>query len=146
MPVPTCYYYFKSVFLQNYGRIHHSESELCQTGGISYTTNDSTTYFKTPTCTFGYKESFCPLGINDHEKSNQITLYPNPAMNSIKLKDNEPYNGNYEINIVNVMGVRIKKMYITNHQSIDISDLAPGYYIALCKKNGYHFRMAFTKM
>lgn len=64
-----------------------------------------------------------------------LSMYPNPAHNSVSLKNNVDLLGN-EISISDLNGKELKSISITkssNSTTIDISDMTPGLYIVRVK-------------
>lgn len=68
-----------------------------------------------------------PLSINEL-KSNQYTIYPNPANQFIML---DGINETAIVDVFNITGQRVKSFSVeTNGEQMDISDLNPGVYFA----------------
>ncbi|TAE90078.1 MAG: PKD domain-containing protein [Bacteroidetes bacterium] len=69
----------------------------------------------------------------------QLSLVPNPAINSVTVGLSNAENGSIEITIVNNQGAVIKRQIIPSgnqKESIDVSGLSPGNYYVIAKQNG----------
>jgi hypothetical protein len=68
-------------------------------------------------------------GINIVNTVSPVSLYPNPASNFVII--NNPSGNNYMVRLTDVTGKILKTVYISNNQNkIDVSDFAPGFYMA----------------
>ena len=69
-----------------------------------------------------------PLSTNDVLKSNNLTVYPNPATNDVFVKwENK---SNYKVTILNYLGQKVYSSNVVNsYKSIDVSGFAKGAYI-----------------
>lgn len=86
-------------------------------------------------------ESCSTLGINDPEDLNSISLYPNPAKNSITLSN---ITKEYAVTIFNLLGQKVKEQHIdANNSELNISNLTIGTY--LLKIEGYNNILRFIK-
>ena len=73
-------------------------------------------------------------GISENENEFNITLYPNPATESVTLK-NLPFFS--EIEITDALGQRVLEMNSDNSlQQIDLSHFSQGMYLIKIQKNG----------
>ena len=71
------------------------------------------------------------LGIEDNEAASAITIFPNPANNTISMLN---VIQEYEITVYNMLGQKIIEQTIdTDNNSIDISNLNLGVYIIKIK-------------
>jgi len=85
-------------------------------------------------------ESCSTLGVNDVDDA-VISLYPNPAKNTISLIN---ISQEYQVSIFNLLGQEVKVQLInTNNNSIDISNLTFGTY--LLRINGTNEVLKFIK-
>ena len=93
-------------------------------------------------------ESTCnedPLSTEDVELNSNVTIYPNPARNSIEF--NNTSNTTIEKLVLrNVLGATIREIEIKNSkQIIDVSDLKSGVYF-LSSTEGVNFTKRFIKL
>ncbi len=65
--------------------------------------------------------------LNDLSSNNKLTVYPNPALNSISIKGIENSGNITAIQITTISGKKVKFLESYN-ESIDISDLVDGIY------------------
>lgn len=65
--------------------------------------------------------------LNDLSSNNKLTVYPNPALNSISIKGLENSGNITAIQITTISGKKVKFLESYN-ESIDISDLVDGIY------------------
>ena len=65
--------------------------------------------------------------LNDLSSNNKLTVYPNPALNSISIKGIDNSGNITAIQITTISGKKVKFLESYN-ESIDISDLADGIY------------------
>ena len=100
-----------------------------------------------PTCEYnesnaGTAPDLCStLGINDNEDLLAISIFPNPANNTIALSN---LTQEYSVSIFNLLGQKIKEQVVSNNKnSIDISNLTSGIY--LLKVDGYDNVLKFVK-
>ena len=61
------------------------------------------------------------------EKTQDIKLYPNPALDKFSLKDTSPSIKYITIN--NIIGKKIRRIVVNANNSYDVSDLRRGIYI-----------------
>lgn len=69
----------------------------------------------------------------------QLSLMPNPAVNSVTVGLSHAENAVIEITIINNQGAIIKRQTIpagSQSESIDVSGLSPGNYYVIAKQNG----------
>ena len=66
--------------------------------------------------------------LNDLSSNNKLTVYPNPALNSISIKGIENSGNITAIQITTISGKNVKFLKSYN-ESIDISDLVDGIYL-----------------
>jgi hypothetical protein len=75
-----------------------------------------------------------------HIPSNELILYPNPARSQITVRYPDIFNHRErEIIIWNALGTAVRRLYRPPGQAeepIDISNLPPGFYIAVLHANG----------
>jgi hypothetical protein len=82
-----------------------------------------------------------PLGLNDVNINNKITIYPNPAKTELNL--NVSQNDINELSISNLLGqVLIKSQ---NQNRIDISNLTNGIYILVITQGQNKYTKKFIK-
>jgi len=65
-------------------------------------------------------------------KSNEISVYPNPATNYLYF--NQTLDENMKVDIYNMFGVMVKSEYVTDNK-IKVNNLPSGYYIIKTSKN-----------
>jgi hypothetical protein len=72
-------------------------------------------------------------GIEDHDISSQIQVYPNPASKLIFIKSEKPGI----ISIYNILGVKVREVKIQSMSlhTLDISNLTPGLYFMELNNN-----------
>ncbi len=89
-----------------------------------------------PTVIYGqnqfYKLSLNKLTTVDQtiSESNEVSIYPNPAKDKIKINDTSSINSNINLQIYDWNGRLVKSMNCVDNQSLDVSDLAKGIYLA----------------
>ena len=76
--------------------------------------------------------SYNPLGISNFNTINNIYIYPNPSKEYIQITG---LNGDEEIQIFNIQGVKVINYRILNNAKINIQDLSKGMYF-IKFKNG----------
>ena len=81
------------------------------------------------------------VGIEDNPLLSQVSIYPNPAGNTLNIKLPEGDIENTEISVVNLTGQQMLQLENNgNHQlQADISGLAPGIYFLTIKSNSGEF-------
>ncbi len=67
------------------------------------------------------------VALNDLTSDNKLTLYPNPALNSISIKGIENSENITAIQITTISGKKVKFLESYN-EAVDISDLVDGIY------------------
>jgi hypothetical protein len=82
-----------------------------------------------------------PLGRNDVNTANKFFIYPNPA--KTQLNFNIHQKDIIEVSICNLLGQVL--INITNQNTIDISNLPNGIYIALITQGHHTFTKKFIK-
>ena len=65
--------------------------------------------------------------LNDLSSNNKLTVYPNPALNTISIKGIDNSGNITAIQITTISGKKVKFLESYN-ESIDISDLVDGIY------------------
>jgi len=65
--------------------------------------------------------------LNDLSSNNKLTVYPNPALNTISIKGIENSENITAIQITNISGKNVK-FFESYNESVDISDLVDGIY------------------
>jgi len=85
-----------------------------------------------------------PLTVINHDTQNgELKIFPNPASSLITLQGlNE---GEKEITISDVTGKLLLRKELSNENSVDVSDLAPGIYFLNSKQSGRGSEMKFVK-
>ena len=134
----------------------------CTVNGVSASQTYTTAYFGTtdayyfkagnylqynpqtvpdPTVIYGQNQ-FYKLSLNKLTTSvqaiselNQFSIYPNPAKDKIKINDISSINSNINLQIYDWNGRLVKSMNCIDNQSIDVSDLAKGIYLAKKSNN-----------
>ncbi len=88
-----------------------------------------------------------PVGIEDVNKYADISLYPNPASNSVVIRNLKPED-NYSYSIYNLFGQKFMNGNIhneTNHR-VDINELPTAiYYINIASDNGTNTNIKLIK-
>lgn len=88
--------------------------------------------------------STCVLGIeNSTLVKDEISVYPNPSINSITLKTKLGITGKLNVSITNLLGKTLAKKTINSGEELDISNLPAGLYIIIIND---HFPVKFTKL
>ncbi len=66
--------------------------------------------------------------------ANSFYVYPNPAINSIRINLPKNYKGKSDIRIINLAGITLQKASVSNNSpQFDISALKPGIYVIEAK-------------
>ena len=74
------------------------------------------------------------LGITENNRSENFTIYPNPAEDIITINTDKTRPISTNINIYNVAGSLVKTLLMNeNQQNINVSDLSKGIYIVEIK-------------
>ena len=87
-------------------------------------------------------------GGNHGLTQSQLSLVPNPAINSVTVGLSNAENASIEITIVNNQGAVIKRQIIpsgSQKESIDVSGLSPGNYYVIAKQNGITITKTMVK-
>lgn len=84
------------------------------------------------------------LSVNDFEQAFEANVLPNPATNYLSI--NIEGNQTEQINIYNYNGQLLKTVTLPQTNTVDVSDLTSGIYIAEIKVNGYLQRVKWIKM
>ena len=71
---------------------------------------------------------FKTIGINENQEP-KLTLSPNPAKNSFRIKGIEAA---CPLFIYNSLGMLVETVTVNAEQEISVSDLAPGLYLVRC--------------
>jgi hypothetical protein len=82
-----------------------------------------------------------PLSVDNFDL-NSISLYPNPARETITLSIPFDYN-NFKATIYDLSGRQVKT--VSNPNNIDVSDLNSGMYILNTTLNDLSFNQKFVK-
>lgn len=62
--------------------------------------------------------------------SNKVTAYPNPFTDNITLKNEAAANDKMQVSIIDITGKTVKTLSdVSNNQTLDLSELAKGYYV-----------------
>ena len=72
----------------------------------------------------------------DETDMNALSIYPNPATNSIRI---EGLEGNRDVQIYNALGEIVKSVNVNADQEIGIEELASGIYMVRCGKQSLRF-------
>lgn len=73
-----------------------------------------------------------------------IIVYPNPVLNSLRI-DVTSYPVDYNYEIVNISGIRIREGYFSKNTSIDLTSLPAGIYTIRIKSDTYTKTYKFIK-
>lgn len=117
-------------------------------GNVQSLLANTTYYFKayainSAGTSYGTEMSFTTLvdGI-DASQLSLISLYPNPAKNSVSIKNAE----NYTISVYSIVGQIVKQSLVkTNQYTMDISELPSGIYIMSFQYGDKKFNYRLTK-
>lgn len=79
-----------------------------------------------------------PTGItNVNADQTSVKVYPNPANDYINVEISTTVVGNYEVEVLNILGQKLNKTPVTDHKAmIDVKGLPAGYYLVDCYRNG----------
>ena len=83
--------------------------------------------------------AFFGLGVDENEASN-LSVYPNPAKESIRILGIEP---NSEIQIYNILGELVRTVNAGPDDEISVDDLAEGLYMVRCDNVTLRFVKTF---
>jgi hypothetical protein len=88
----------------------------------------------------------CDLSVNDGDINNEIAVYPNPAIDNLKVSVNKPF-GEYDIKIYSIDGRIVR--YISNisetYYDLSIKDLDNGLFIISVITDERVFNSKFLK-
>ncbi|MCB0448170.1 MAG: T9SS type A sorting domain-containing protein, partial [Gelidibacter sp.] len=76
----------------------------------------------------------------DEFSTQQFSIYPNPAKNSLNFKG---FNENLEVSVFDILGKQVMTTSLSMNQSLDISGLNNGMYIL--KFEGINSTFKFIK-
>lgn len=111
-------------------------------------TDNSCNYYSLSNLQYlSFKDYITKILSNKYIDSQNITLYPNPATNSINICIKEDFNKFILINILNFEGKVVKTMNIKGKDffTIDISQLENGIYICQYVSNNESKSIKFIK-
>ena len=79
-----------------------------------------------------------PTGItNVNGDKAELKVYPNPANDVVNVEVNSIYGGNYQVEIVNMLGQKLDAQTLVNRKaSINVATLPAGTYLVECLMNG----------
>ncbi len=83
------------------------------------------------------------VGLREQEGKERLKIYPNPASSIINVLGEQSDPENSFVSISNTIGQTV--MNLLYHKTIDISSLAPGYYILTIHKDGEMLHAKFLK-
>ena len=78
---------------------------------------------------------FKSTGVDENDM-NALSIYPNPATNSIRI---EGLEGNRDVQIYNALGEMVKSVNVNADQEIGIEELASGIYMVRCGRQAIRF-------
>lgn len=84
------------------------------------------------------------VNVEDHSKSFQLDLYPNPSEGNLNIASSNDMSG-AQITIVNSVGLIVYKLQELKSQSFDISFLKEGLYTLVITKDGKQVNKLFIK-
>ena len=92
------------------------------------------------------KQTCIPLGISEVRNIDEVTFYPNPAGNNLKVLLNIPGN-NVQYRVYNVMGQELLsgKLNAEYVNTIDISSITSGMYVLVVNSDAKEFTGKFIK-
>jgi N-acetylneuraminic acid mutarotase len=77
-----------------------------------------------------------PVGIEEHQKENKFSVYPNPIKDFIYINSTE--NNNYKIEIINLSGQIILEKEMIGAGALDLSEIKNGmYFLKIISENHY---------
>ena len=66
-----------------------------------------------------------------------IKVYPNPASSRLNVEINSTTAGNYNVDVVDILGQKVQNANVTDHKAtVDVSGLAAGVYMVVCHRDG----------
>ncbi len=80
-----------------------------------------------------------PTGITsvNNGKVSNLKVYPNPAENIINVELNTVADGNYEVEVINILGQKVGRSKLDDHKAkIDVANLPAGCYLVDCYRDG----------
>ncbi len=79
-----------------------------------------------------------PTGIsNINAGESSLKVYPNPASDVVNVEMNSSVNGNYDVEVFNMLGQKLTTQSLVNHRaSINVATLPAGFYVVECHLNG----------
>ncbi|HXB13500.1 MAG TPA: nidogen-like domain-containing protein, partial [Bacteroidia bacterium] len=108
----------------------YSVTIVATDNGVPVKQTTKTIYIKT------HYDPAAPLGITEYHATQSISIYPNPADESITVNQNFNASSNPVLSIVNVIGQDVLTAQLNNQQqTIGISNLAKGVYFATITSN-----------
>lgn len=133
--------YKENLYLSTYSGTASSESIITENALFSLPIDDSGGF----TAKFIHENN---LSVDKPEISN-LKLYPNPAFNSITLKDETPFSSNTKFSIYDLQGRKIKDLKSNLHsstQTFDISSLSLGIYFLKIRNEELVETLKFIKI
>ena len=89
------------------------------------------------------------VGLQEIHQAQQLTVYPNPARDEIRLQMSEPMDGTWQVEIMNAMGGPVQRSLLesTAETVINIDKLPAGSYVVLVtSESGRQWAARFVKM
>jgi len=90
-----------------------------------------------------YKATILEDGIEEHNQAvGALKIFPNPASNYLNLSFSTPHNDNFNIDIYNILGVKLYNENLTNfsgnyNKTINVEMLSKGiYFLKITSSNG----------
>ena len=85
-----------------------------------------------------------PLGLNNKNLVNGLSVYPNPVTDVLKIANADKL-ANASFSIVDILGKTIAKSKALNNDAIDVSNLSSGVYILSVSSEGEAKKFKFQK-
>lgn len=95
---------------------------------------------------FEYKYgTFAPTGIDEIQANEVMSVYPNPAVNEVMVKN--IFQKKITAKVVSALGQEIRSFSLNKDaiQSIDISNISSGIYYIICIADGNSYTQKFIK-
>lgn len=118
----------------------HLHQEFFEGQGDLYLTryiSDGDTLFEAP-------EGVVPDGLAEIDRPKHLQVYPNPATDrvQIQLPDNSPAH----LQLLDISGKVIQKIYLNGENSLSVSGLKPGFYLIKIRQGSNYFVARFIKV
>lgn len=88
------------------------------------------------------------LSINDKQLNKQISIFPNPVLNKLNIKNNGAENQSYHFKITTLNGAIVmehKGIFELEPSSINVSNITPGMYMLYLQTTSGNYVTKFIK-